>query len=584
MVYVAAPDSPHQRLTLRTLLEEPLLRQTKLFAADEDLDRFVEWCLPWSSAFDGAERITGVLVHAGILPPDADPGSLSDAVAELARRRCAALAVGTAAGLPAAVRDSAREHGLPLLAVSPDASYLAMSKLIAEKILAYDTHVMKYGARVHQALSEVLYQGAGLGAMARQISRLTDCQVLVLDSQFAVLAHEPGDGDPGVDSADIIAQVRQRVAKGEIPVVPDDHRGWPTAVEQPAADGPVTMIVSPVMLGGVTYGWLLVVETHNPPPRHDFAQHLVVAEHGATITGSEMLRLRSVMEAQERARGDFVHALLYSRFANPHELAARAVPHGFRTDAPYGVIVAQTPYVGAEAGTERRGSLLRGIQNMPGTSGYQTLTTMIGDLLVVVRQVGMNGATRGVREEEEALARFAEAVSRELNSRVEGAGGVAYGRPGVSGPGVAASYRDARVALAVAQRLDLGRVCGYSELHVYAALLELTESRQALAFATEILTPIRRGATPGLTLEQMVLAYIEAGGNLNAAARKLHVHRNTMSYQLARASRLMHMDLRNPDNLFTIWLAYRIDLLNRVNSSLAAELSPLETLMPERPS
>lgn len=47
---------------------------------------------------------------------------------------------------------------------------------------------------------------------------------------------------------------------------------------------------------------------------HDCAQRRIVAAEGAVLVGSEMLRIRSMTEAEERTRGDFVVGLVHGGF------------------------------------------------------------------------------------------------------------------------------------------------------------------------------------------------------------------------------------------------------------------------------
>ena len=77
-----------------------------------------------------------------------------------------------------------------------------------------------------------------------------------------------------------------------------------------------------------------------------------------------------------------------------------------------------------------------------------------------------------------------------------------------------------------------------------------------------------------LSCPDLVLAYIAESGNLNAAARRLGLHRNTTLYKLDRVSRVLGMDIRSADTLFMVWLAHHIDNLVQVNDSLDAELAP----------
>lgn len=559
-------------VTLATLLEEPLLRSASVCAGSPAaLDRPVVWCLPWSVATRGSEGVQRVLVHLEEDPGEPELAEIAREVSTLAARGAAALAVNDADPGPQLVQAAAKAD-LPLLALPDQTSHLALSRLVAEKNLANTAHVLQYGVTVHHALGEVLYRGAGLSAMTNQVRRLSGCSVLLLDTQLESLETDVLGVEPSVADG-VAAATRTLIADGQLVI--DPPRGRATAVVVPVEGREFTVVTAPIVLGGTNYGWLLLVEPDHPPRRHDLAQHLVLAGEAATITGSEMLRLRSVEAAEERARGDFVHALLHARFTNPHEVVARASHHGFEVNASHGVATILGAFnTATPAGLERQGSLLSSVRRLH-SGGRPALATAVGDLLVVVAGLAPAGGQRDVAAEQESLATFCQELHREVGRRAQRPITTTYGRPSVGPGGVAASYREARVALGIAQRLGLNRPCGYSELHSYAALTDLTGSAQALTFAHDVLAPLRGRESSGEDLLKVVLTYIGCGGNVNAAARELHLHRNTMFYKLERASRLLQLDVREPEAMFTIWLAHRIDLLAGIEGDVAAELGPL---------
>ena len=260
------------------------------------------------------------------------------------------------------------------------------------------------------------------------------------------------------------------------------------------------------------------------------------------IVGSEMLRLRSVEIAEERAQGDFVHALLHGRLSNPQELIARAAHYDFDISGRYGVIVArQVGVAGSPESQLKMQQLTRSAAALLARNGAPALVTIVGDVLAVVMQTESGALQRG----SEQVAEFARVLHRELSRLDKRTLTVTYGRPMNGATRIVDSYREARVALGVCERLLITDVSGYGELRVFGALLELAGSQHGQAFAREVLEPLRTAARKGGgDLEEAVVAYVESGGNLNAAARKLSLHRNTMLYKLDRASRALGMDLR----------------------------------------
>ncbi|MCW3845207.1 helix-turn-helix domain-containing protein, partial [Micromonospora yasonensis] len=478
--------------------------------------------------------------------------------------------------------------GLSMIHVGAHVGFRQLSELVAELVLARDTHVLRYGLRVHRSLVELLYRGAGLSALGHQMARLSGCAAAILDAQYRVLAFEPSRDR--VFGATAVADALREDASGMAadsasPTGPAAAGPRPSASEQPHPGPQVrtlliggvsaTCVLNPILLSGRHDGWVVIVESADPPGPHDIAQHRVVVEQAATIVGTEMLRLRSIEQAEERARGDFVHALLHGRFSNQHELEARAAHYDFPVAATYGVIVAnQLGSVGSPDSPAALFQLAQHAARLDVRAGAHTLATVVGDVLAVVRQVDPAGHRDSPDAEDRALADFARTLQAELERRTHREVAVAYGRC-VDGAGrIVDSYREARIALGIRNRLGVDRVCGFQDLRVFATLVELAESPQGRAFARDMLAPLRGSRAGGSDLEQAVIAYVASGGNLNAAARELHIHRNTMLYKLDRASRLLQLDLREAEHQFAVWLAHKLSLLAETVTAVDRDLNP----------
>jgi DNA-binding PucR family transcriptional regulator len=160
-------------------------------------------------------------------------------------------------------------------------------------------------------------------------------------------------------------------------------------------------------------------------------------------------------------------------------------------------------------------------------------------------------------------------MSAELERRRGLRAPVAYGRPARGGSEVRESYRQARVALGIARRLHLTGATSYQELRSFIVLAQVADSEPSRQLVREVLGPLRSGPD----LLETLSAYLAEGGNVNAASRALNVHRNTMLAKLDRISRTLGMDIRVPENQFTVWLAIRLDLLDEVQSALDREAS-----------
>jgi DNA-binding PucR family transcriptional regulator len=199
--------------------------------------------------------------------------------------------------------------------------------------------------------------------------------------------------------------------------------------------------------------------------------------------------------------------------------------------------------------------------------GVRSHVTVIGDVLVVIRSLSSVDAP-GVESE---ISEYAHAMSLDLETRLGQRIPVAHGRPAAGARDIGESYREARITLGIAQRLGLSGSVAYNDLRGFSVLARATDTDESRRLIRDVLGPLRASNSHADT-EELLFAYLEEGGNINAAARRLRIHRNTMIAKLDRTSRLIGMDIREPENQFTLWLALRLDLLSQVQDTVNHEI------------
>ncbi len=351
-------------------------------------------------------------------------------------------------------------------------------------------------AKVHRALADVLARGSGIQGMAQAIVRLSGCPAFVADTHADVIAHEQRPGTP-LDREALKRALCEAVSADLDRLAERYTRGERTAgFILDVSDRRVHAVAAPVIVGGEVFGWVGLAEPTWPPDEHDLAQHRVIAEQGAMLSGSEMLRQLSVRDAEERARGDFVDALVHGRFSDPHELAARARSHQFDVDARYAVHVVTSPALLRAHGQRRVhnvGVAVRLIQGAGDRKSRATYATVLAAMLVVVRELKrVPSAHVDAALERQETRLFAEHIHRVLTKQFGEDVRVAYGRPGQGAPGIAASYREARISLGLIPYTDSPAVSGYDDLRVYATIRELAATPQGKQFAAEDQDDLRR--------------------------------------------------------------------------------------------
>jgi DNA-binding PucR family transcriptional regulator len=121
------------------------------------------------------------------------------------------------------------------------------------------------------------------------------------------------------------------------------------------------------------------------------------------------------------------------------------------------------------------------------------------------------------------------------------------------------SYAEARRALRV--RLGSTSPAGITvdhDLGLYRLLSPGNDDAELRAFVREWLGPLLDyDAAGGTDLVMTVLRYLDCGGNYDAAARALHIHRSTLRYRLRRIREINGRDLGTVDTRLNMHVAAR---------------------------
>jgi len=121
------------------------------------------------------------------------------------------------------------------------------------------------------------------------------------------------------------------------------------------------------------------------------------------------------------------------------------------------------------------------------------------------------------------------------------------------------SYREAELALRM-QKASGGpeQVTRYDDLGVYKVLAAANDTASVERFVDEWLARlIDYDSAHGTQLVLTLSEYLECGGNYDASAKALSVHRSTLKYRLNRIRQVSGYDLSLPDNQFNLQLATR---------------------------
>ncbi|MFC7036435.1 PucR family transcriptional regulator [Nonomuraea rubra] len=510
--------------------------EMRLLAGRAGLARAVRWAHVSELADPVPWLLGGELVLTIGLGLPADAAGRRAYVERLAGAGCAALAfaLGEAVtSVPAEVLAAADEHGLPVLEILTP--FIAVTEAVARWHADERVRGERRVVAAQEAMARAALQ-AGSAGILRALAEHTGGEALLLDPHGTPRASGPAAPSPGRHSA-----AGARAAAGVPGVVERPWHGRAVAAARSAArrsatvldDGIHAVQVQSLGFTGPPSGWL-AIRTASPLEWHT----RMLANQAACLLAMELAGVRA-----NRARAHAQRAALLSAVLDG-TLTPRQLGELCPVAPPYEVIAVRAR-VPADAAMEALEDVLPG----PDAEDRAFVCTRPdGTTLFVLPEdtrppdPGLSDAGRG-----EVRSRGAR-----LCDRLAAPGG------GCRAHDLEELPAAARHATALAGR-GAGAAPGYThvdELETAALLRDAFLPEAAHRFSAAVLRPLREHeARHGGDLVATLRAYLEAGENLELAARRQGVHRNTLRRRLTTAERVSGRPFTDPGHRLHLWLA-----------------------------
>ncbi|SOD87603.1 PucR family transcriptional regulator [Streptomyces sp. Ag109_G2-15] len=528
-------------ITVQRALELPGLRSglPEILAGADRLGRTVRWVHAGevpniASLLKGGELLLTTGYGLGTRPAEQRAF-----VRTLAERGIAALVVELGprfTRLPAALVDTARSAGLPLVQLHREVPFVTVTEEIHTEIVNGHYALLQRAEEVHRRCTEALLGGGGVPQVLGILADFSANPVF-LETADGRLLYAAGSGPEGADPLQVWEGLRGPQKDAPPPagsVLVDVPGGGPGA-------GPGSVRARLVLL----------------PVRSPLAPvHRIAAERAAGILAVVLMQARQEEELAARGRGDFLTDLAEGRIT--------------AEDAP-----AQARVLGFKPGTSPLLPVVMRVGDSlsPG-GGWAVLARAVAEelasvgvpVLLGVRPVeGRVPVLLGLRSESERSA-VADRVATALRAGVERAGMQRPGAPppvvvvGVAGGWAAASagLRHAAETATAAQGLTDRPWYDARRLDIDLLLWRLRDHPDLAAFVDRAIGPLRdhdhRSKPPLLpTLE----TYLAHAGRKAETARELHLNRQTLYNRLGRIGELLGTDLDDPQTVLALSLALR---------------------------
>ncbi|OIK25412.1 PucR family transcriptional regulator [Streptomyces malaysiense] len=535
------PDTHGAGITVQRALELPGLRSglPEIVAGADRLSRTVRWVHAGevpniASLLKGGELLLTTGYGLGTRPAEQRAF-----VRTLAERGIAALVVELGprfSRLPAALVDTARAAGLPLVQLHREVPFVTVTEEIHTEIVNGHYALLQRAEEVHRRCTEALLGGGGVPQVLGILAGFSGNPVF-LETADGRLLYAAGEGPEGADPLQVWEGLR------------GPHKNAPPPAGSVLVDVPGG---GPGTAGSVRARLVLL------PVRSPLSPvHRIAAERAAGVLAVVLMQARQEEELAARGRGDFLTDLAEGR-VRAEDAPAQARVLGFKPGgSPLLPVVMRV-----------------GDPLSPAGGGWAVLARAVSEelaavgvpVLLGVRPVeGRVLVLLGLRSESERAA-VADRVAAALRTGVERAGMRRPGTPppvvvvGVAGGWAAASagLRHAAETATAAQGLTDRPWYDARRLDIDLLLWRLRDHPDLAAFVDRAIGPLRdhdRRSKPPLlpTLE----TYLAHAGRKAETARELHLNRQTLYNRLARIGELLGTDLDDPQTVLALSLALR---------------------------
>lgn len=520
----------------------------RLLTGEEHLARPVSWACSLRPSPPAFPKLYGdelALVDMADLRRLDPQMRLERVVRDLRNAHIAAMAVRGRV-TPNAV-NAAKRHELPLFQLPDQAQIAQVERTIIRLIVDRDSYIAQRSAELQRDLNKTALDGGGLPELALRLHHFTQMPVAFLrdDGQLAAQA----------GFQEMTASTRE----GLLAALPNITilRSWAarqSATELANAVGALPLaraagdyrqaVVAPIYANDAVHGYTLLLRHGGHADLEINAVEEIAALQGAAAAALEWAKQNAVDVAEERMRATFVDELLAAEIADEEAWIQRGAALGYDLTTPHAALVIE-----AENAPDWPQPLLRFMEKEGVNVPYSR------------RDQGMLlfwpiDNPKSARE----LKRVANAFVRELHSHAPQAQVIiGIGRPAAS-PGLwLQSQQQARESWRMGKAWQAAPVTYFGDLGLYQLLTTLSDAPEARRFFRKTLGKlIAHDQEHNGELVTTLEGFFASHGNLSQTAKRLHIHRNTLTYRLERISAITQLNLNDPDARFSLQLALKL--------------------------
>lgn len=293
-----------------------------------------------------------------------------------------------------------------------------------------------------------------------------------------------------------------------------------------------------------------------------------ILDHGTALIATEILKLHSRADLERQHVNSFVEELIAQDFKSEEAMSERARYLGLNFAQPCLPMVFDIDEfwrnIEQENLTEQEVQILKLRLQRDLTSYLETysrvpfVVAQRSDSLAILTNWPLEQSSDSIIASAYKMALDILLHLKRAFPKLHFTGGI--GQPYTGIRNVSKSFNQARQAILFGrQAYGRRQVFCYSQLGVYRLLCSHPNQDELLALRNEILGPLAvYDKKQNTNFIETLATYFCHNEDINATAKTLFVHPNTVRYRLERAAELLNCDLSSTDQRFQIYLVLKI--------------------------
>ncbi len=560
--------------TVQALLSNPELPGLEVVAGHKGLNNLIRnvTVIDCPDAFDWLEAGDFVLTSGYIFQND--PALQKKLIRELSELACAGLAVKIKKywdQVPKLMIDEANRRALPILSIPFQCTLNQISHYIFKELYnREDTLLQKY-FKIHKQFMAYSLLEHSLDTIAANTVGVVNNPLLIFDRHWNLLSYGEHEKNPVPLSRVLnLSKGKPAFSQDFFLSIPKDIEEYKKPIKRTyeTPDGPVPCRILPVRVSSVVYGYLMVWES----VRKLRSIEQLGLEQAAIIVALERIKTMRVEESRRMRRQDFFTDLLEGRIESPSYAHSLAEINGLSPNKHYTCAVMQlhTSDQQLSYGTK---SDLSGIARLPHrlvrlceeyfqTHSKSACVFSRNHTIILFLQLkddeGFSCLELYYQDLIQGLYEMAVSVCEKSEEKPILMMGVGCGQADIVD--LKKSFIEAQEAIRISRLMSCSTsVSWFENLMVYNILGSGISKEVLMEFYQSAIGPLVTFDKENNTnLLETLEVFLLENANLSAAAKKLYIHRNTMTYRINKIKSILNTDFEDSEKLLKLQIGIRV--------------------------